>query len=99
MYYASGTSIGQFPSNGIVVFESLKNQGHEVISGESKSQTKVAVLGLYEPTVDKGGGRVVLYGDSNCFDTSHVQKGASKLFVLRILSYFLHSLMVALYIL
>ena len=79
VYYASGTSIGQFPSNGIVVFESLKNQGHEVISGESKSQTKVAVLGLYEPTVDKGGGRVVLYGDSNCFDTSHVQKGVSTL--------------------
>ena len=77
VYYASGTSIAQFPSDGIVVYEKLKNQGHEVITGESKSQEKVPVLGLYEPTIDKGGGRVVLYGDSNCFDNSHMQKGSA----------------------
>lgn len=77
MYYASGTSLAQFPPEGIVVYEKLKNQGQEVVTGESTSQQRVPILGLYEPpaAAEQGGGRVVLYGDSNCLDNSHLQKG------------------------
>ena len=35
----------------------------------------VPILGLYQTKAKPGGGRVVLYGDSNCLDTSHMQKG------------------------
>lgn len=34
----------------------------------------VPVLGLYQTPSD-GGGRIALYGDSNCIDDSHRQKG------------------------
>lgn len=34
----------------------------------------VPILGLYQLPAE-GGGRVVLYGDSNCLDDSHRQKG------------------------
>ena len=84
MYYASGTSIAKFPSDGLVIMESLKDQGHEVIKGEALGAKGIAVLGMYQT---KGledandlrkaspGGRIALYGDSNCLDNSHLQKG------------------------
>lgn len=34
----------------------------------------VPILGLYQ-TPAEGGGRIALYGDSNCIDDSHRQKG------------------------
>lgn len=34
----------------------------------------VPILGLYQ-TPSEGGGRIALYGDSNCIDDSHRQKG------------------------
>lgn len=34
----------------------------------------VPILGLYQTPSD-GGGRIALYGDSNCIDDSHRQKG------------------------
>ena len=83
MYYASGTSIAQFPSEGIVISANLKNQGHEVMLGESLTASHIPILGMYEtkpkmlPDTQGGsrGGRVALYGDSNCLDNSHLQKG------------------------
>jgi len=74
MYYASGTSIAKFPEDGILITETLKDQGYEVIKGESLTTEQVAVLGLYETKVQKNSGRIALYGDSNCLDNSHLQK-------------------------
>ena len=79
VYYASGTSIAQFPKSGLVLAETLKDQGHEVVTGESVTRKEVPVLGMFEPELDEGGGRIVLYGDSNCFDNSHMQQGTLQL--------------------
>ena len=49
--------------------------GHEVIKGESLQTDNVPVLGLYQTKGPKGSGRLVVYGDSNCLDNSHLQKG------------------------
>lgn len=48
--------------------------GLEVLKQEAAVVENVPILGLYQiPT--EGGGRIVLYGDSNCLDDSHRQKG------------------------
>lgn len=82
VYYASGTSIARFPANGIIITETLKDQGHEVIKGESLKVKQVPILGLHQPKGPGGpgpqSGRIVLYGDSNCLDNSHMQKGKSQ---------------------
>lgn len=81
MYYASGTSIIRFPKDGLLVVENLKDQGYEVDSGVSVSAANVPVLGIYqtqtpvrEDNTTVPSGRIVLYGDSNCIDGSHMQK-------------------------
>ena len=80
--YGSGTSIAQFPANGVLLRVNLKNQGQEVITGKTVDVADVAVLGLHQmqtPTelggTETSGGRIVLYGDSNCLDNSHLKKG------------------------
>lgn len=74
MYYASGTSLMKFPSEGIIITKKLKDQGNEVVNNDTKVVDNVPILGLYQTTVTPAGGRVVLYGDSNCLDNSHMQK-------------------------
>lgn len=74
MYYASGTSIAKFPKQGILISRNLKDQGNEVVNGEVKLVESVPILGLYQTTMYATSGRVVLYGDSNCLDNSHMQK-------------------------
>jgi len=82
VYYASGTSISKFPAEGMIIREDLKNQGHEVITGNTVAAAQVPILGLHqvrnmmESGVEVNGGRVALYGDSNCLDNSHLQKGS-----------------------
>ena len=86
MYYASGTSISKFPADGIIVRQDLKNQGHEVITGNTLAAAHVPILGLHhvrnvlDSGVEVAGGRVALYGDSNCLDNSHLQKGRCSTF-------------------
>ena len=46
-----------------------------MIKGEREVAKDVPILGLYQTTVRHGSGRVALYGDSNCLDNSHMQKG------------------------
>ncbi|XP_056009187.1 membrane-bound transcription factor site-1 protease-like isoform X2 [Ostrea edulis] len=74
MYYASGTSLAKFPDDGIIVTQTLKDQGHEVLKGSSVTKENVPILGLYQTMTQPSGGRVALYGDSNCLDNSHMQK-------------------------
>ncbi|MGH0172896.1 UNVERIFIED_CONTAM: hypothetical protein FKN15_064358 [Acipenser sinensis] len=73
MYYASGCSIAKFPQDGIVIAQTLKDQGLEVLKQETTVVDNVPILGLYQ-TPSEGGGRIALYGDSNCIDDSHRQK-------------------------
>jgi len=76
MYYASGTSIAKFPKeDSVILRQNLKDQGFEVIKSETLAVEKVPVLGLHQTKVaDRPAGRIVLYGDSNCLDNSHLQK-------------------------
>jgi len=86
VYYASGTSISKFPADGVIVREDLKNQGHEVITGNTLAAAQVPILGLHhvrnvlDSGIEVNGGRVALYGDSNCLDNSHLQKGSCSKF-------------------
>jgi len=79
MYYASGTSIVSFPKEGDLIKKALKDQGHEVIKGETRDGGEVAILGMLSGQ-DKKSGRIVVYGDSNCIDSAHMQKDCYWLF-------------------
>lgn len=74
MHYASGSSIAKFPEDGLLLTQTLKNQGYEVLKGETQTKEGVPVLGLHQTNSQQGSGRIALYGDSNCLDTSHLQK-------------------------
>lgn len=53
-----------------------------MIKGETETVDGVPVLGLYPADLEHGkpqAGRLVLYGDSNCLDNSHLQKGKGPL--------------------
>lgn len=56
------------------LLDNLKFLGLEVLKQETAVVENVPVLGLYQ-TPSEGGGRIALYGDSNCIDDSHRQKG------------------------
>uniref|UniRef100_A0A8C9VRP1 Membrane-bound transcription factor site-1 protease n=1 Tax=Scleropages formosus TaxID=113540 RepID=A0A8C9VRP1_SCLFO len=73
MYYASGCSIARFPEDGTIIAKTLKDQGLEVLKQETAVVDNIPILGLYQ-TPSEGGGRIALYGDSNCIDDSHRQK-------------------------
>jgi len=76
--YASGTGIVRFPEEGIVLAPStLKDQGSEVLSGQLTSSDQsniIPVLGFYQTKSTDSGGRIVVYGDSNCVDSAHLTK-------------------------
>lgn len=48
--------------------------GEEVLTGTSVIVQDVPVMTFYQ-TPTKGGGRIVAFGDSNCLDSAHMQKG------------------------
>ena len=64
----------KFPSSGIVVKQTLNDQGFEVTAGKTKTVPDVPILGLFQTTPEQGG-RIVLYGDSNCLDGAPLQRG------------------------
>ncbi|XP_045605609.1 membrane-bound transcription factor site-1 protease [Procambarus clarkii] len=84
MYYATGTSLAQFPREGTVVRKTLSDHAKEMLEAESESVPDVPILGLLQTkgnTNEEVGdnsqhhcGRLVVYGDSNCLDNSHLQK-------------------------
>ncbi|XP_050300873.1 membrane-bound transcription factor site-1 protease isoform X2 [Anthonomus grandis grandis] len=75
MFFASGTSIHQFPEEGIILGAELEDQGAEVLGEPDSTKYKVPILGLFQTTSTSPGrgGRVITYGDSNCIDTSHLE--------------------------
>lgn len=89
MYYASGASLLKFPDSGVVVSRSLRDQGVEILDSDADTvSSTVPILGLLqsrpnevevddattEKVFSSPSGRVVVYGDSNCLDNSHLQK-------------------------
>ncbi len=86
-YFASGTSIIKFPKSesNFLVYRDLKDQG-EIFLDESFNKTsvekieRVPIIGLAqivnfnEDDLSKTG-RIVVYGDSNCIDSSHIKNG------------------------
>ena len=43
------------------------------MTGSSTVIKNVPILGLYQTPI-KNGGRIVVYGDSNCLDSAHLQR-------------------------
>ncbi|KAL1517236.1 hypothetical protein ABEB36_001026 [Hypothenemus hampei] len=75
MFFASGTGIQKFPDEGIVLSAYLNDQGAEILGEEDATKYKVPILGLLQTTSNSNrpGGRVIVYGDSNCIDSSHLE--------------------------
>jgi len=75
--YSSGTRIGKFPKSGTIIEASkLIDQAKELLTGESESKADIPVLGFYHPQEEYlTAGRIVVFGDSNCFDSANNEKG------------------------
>jgi len=71
--FSSGTGIVRFPPDGLLVSAELNLQGEEILAGPEKKETH-PILGLYQSRAKAGGGRLVVYGDSNCVDGAHLTK-------------------------
>lgn len=68
-HYASGTEIVKFPRGGYVhSFQFQDNSDSSTQSILTSGKAEFSILGL----VEVGGGRVTVYGDSNCLDSSHM---------------------------
>lgn len=48
-----------------------------MVDGRGGVVRDVPILGLYQ-TEGQEGGRVVVYGDSNCLDSAHMQRGEGR---------------------
>jgi hypothetical protein len=59
----------------IITFVTFLCLGQEVLGQEMETTETVPILGLLQSRAAEKSGRVVVYGDSNCLDNSHLQKG------------------------
>lgn len=72
-HYASGTDLLRFPTGGFVhrfLFQDSSGGRSGITSSRSsvRAQVESPILGA----VDAGKGRIAVYGDSNCLDSSHM---------------------------
>ena len=81
--FNSGNGIIKFPrsKNNYVLKRKLNNQGHKFlldasnVTNSNQLKEDVAILGLYQNKKQTNSGRIAVYGDSNCLDTSHNKRG------------------------
>ncbi|KAA8534974.1 hypothetical protein F0562_029977 [Nyssa sinensis] len=70
--YASGTNIVKFPGGGYVhsfsLLDTSESGATQNILSSGMAKAASAILGLLEVS----GGRIAVYGDSNCLDSSHM---------------------------
>ncbi|XP_010254111.1 PREDICTED: subtilisin-like protease SBT6.1 [Nelumbo nucifera] len=71
--YASGTDIVKFPAGGYVhsfpfLDSSESGATQNILQASGMTKADSSILGL----VDMGRGRIAVYGDSNCLDSSHM---------------------------
>ncbi|XP_031484955.1 subtilisin-like protease SBT6.1 [Nymphaea colorata] len=72
-HYASGADIVQFPRGGYLHKFRLHDSSESgatqnILQTSGMTKVESAILGL----VEMGGGRIAVYGDSNCLDSSHM---------------------------
>ncbi|XP_058113808.1 subtilisin-like protease SBT6.1 isoform X2 [Magnolia sinica] len=72
-HYASGTNIVKFPRGGYLHSFQLQDSSESgatqnILQASGMTKVDSSVLGL----VEVGEGRIVVYGDSNCLDSSHM---------------------------
>lgn len=70
-HYASGTDIVKFPGGGYLhsfQFQDNSESGAHILQTSGINKVESPILGLAEVAT----GRVVVYGDSNCLDSSHM---------------------------
>ncbi|ERM98579.1 hypothetical protein AMTR_s00109p00040520 [Amborella trichopoda] len=72
-HYASGTNIVRFPAGGFVHSFRIQDNSESgatqnVLQGSGMVKMESSILGL----VEAGVGRISVYGDSNCLDSSHM---------------------------
>mmetsp|Transcript_28999 Transcript_28999/g.55594 ORF Transcript_28999/g.55594 Transcript_28999/m.55594 type:complete len:1292 (+) Transcript_28999:258-4133(+) len=75
--YASGSNIARFPKDGVVFsFPLSEKTSPQARPGGQNAQAAKSfpILGLYSPKLPKAG-RIAVYGDSNCLDSSHMNMG------------------------
>eukprot|EP00818_Percolomonas_sp_WS_P003200 CAMPEP_0117437088 /NCGR_PEP_ID=MMETSP0759-20121206/1341_1 /TAXON_ID=63605 /ORGANISM="Percolomonas cosmopolitus, Strain WS" /LENGTH=810 /DNA_ID=CAMNT_0005228705 /DNA_START=713 /DNA_END=3145 /DNA_ORIENTATION=- len=65
--FSSGSSIAKFPGKSLMGYASLRDQTHSLIFNRHRSEYEVPIFGL----TTFGEGRVGVFGDSNCLDSSH----------------------------
>jgi membrane-bound transcription factor site-1 protease len=75
--FASGTSIVKFPKgkNSFLMYRDLDDQGEDFLKDKQIKAYGIPILGLHQVNTNENSGRVVVYGDSNCLDSSHLEKG------------------------
>ena len=89
--YASGTSIGRFPasSTNYLIFRDLNDQAEAFLANNNSSLdikisriSNVPILGVLQVDADASSGseagRLAIYGDSSCLDSSHLKKGKKR---------------------
>ena len=72
--FRSGNEIIQFPVNGHIYRTRLIDESSSFLNKGKNKIVEAAVFGLYQ-TLSKNtssSGRIVVYGDSNCIDSSHI---------------------------
>ncbi|CAF0772169.1 unnamed protein product [Brachionus calyciflorus] len=83
--FSSGVSISKFPQSesNYLISRKLRDQGEAFLADYSNKTSQkskieqVPILGLVRLSQDKPDvepGRIVVYGDSNCIDSSHIKK-------------------------
>ncbi|XP_060535660.1 membrane-bound transcription factor site-1 protease isoform X2 [Cylas formicarius] len=73
MYYASGTSVHEFPKDGVLLSAALNDQGAQILEEPDQTDHKTPILGLLQSKATDRSGRIIVYGDSNCIDGSHLE--------------------------
>lgn len=62
-------------SNSFLIYRDLNDQGEQFLVDKQIKSSKVPILGLHQIDIEPKSGRIVVYGDSNCIDSNHLQKG------------------------
>jgi membrane-bound transcription factor site-1 protease len=65
--FGSGTSVIKFPKGGMLVRFTLNDQTQQIVNQVYKEVKDVPVLGF----ANSMGGRIAVFGDSTCLDSSH----------------------------
>lgn len=71
--------------NNYILKRKLNDQGQKYlleasnVTNSKLLKENVAILGLYQNLDQANSGRIAIYGDSNCLDSSHNKKGNYKI--------------------